>query len=549
MLIPKNADHAFSYYENVLRECTYTREERKMNYNYLRAFYLYGTDGQEDSNTTYNKIFPHLRQLKSFLYSQETTRFNVSIGASVPEGEIKKVPALNRAVNDEWHASNGDIVFGGALEWSLVYGSTFVKTRWNHQQIEPFVVDPHDFGVLREDIAQLSRQEAFVHCYYISKTQLEYELRACEHPRINQIMSAITPQPKNSDRGMSLLNKIVVTATSPSIVGNVNLNLALVNRYIPKVATDMVQMYELYIFDDDIQDFRVVTMADPYVVVFDRPIDRFFIKNEVPFTQVCPNPAHDYFFGYSEVERLIPLQKMRNERMAQIRRLMDLQAKPPKAFTGFPGVTDEMALAMDLPGGWVQTDSPAAKAEKLTPDIPDDLFKELRELDVMFEEMSGINNVLAGRGEQGVRSAGHASQLAKLGSSRVKDRALVIEDSLEKVATLYLQMMQAYSKKRYREEGKDGVQFIPHQFTTDYVVKVDAHSSSPIFVDDLQEKAMALFKAKAITRERLIQMMGIPMEQLLIDDLKTKIEPGEVQAAQQKMQIEQAKVAKHPKAA
>jgi hypothetical protein len=50
----------------------------------------------------------------------------------------------------------------------------------------------------------------------------------------------------------------------------------------------------------------------------------------------------------------------------------------------------------------------------------------------MFEEASGIVNVLQGKGETGVRSSGHASQLARLGSSRARKRALVVEDALEK---------------------------------------------------------------------------------------------------------------------
>ena len=43
---------------------------------------------------------------------------------------------------------------------------------------------------------------------------------------------------------------------------------------------------------------------------------------------------------------------------------------------------------------------------------------------------------------------------------------------------------------------------------------------------------MGLFKAKAITRERLIQMLHPPMEDDLIHDLKSKIEPEEKAAAQ-----------------
>ena len=148
----------------------------------------------------------------------------------------------------------------------------------------------------------------------------------------------------------------------------------------------------------------------------------------------------------------------------------------------------------------------------------------------MMEEASGISSVLQGRGEQGVRSAGHASQLARLGSSRAKKRALVVEDALEKMATLYLKVMQQYDPTHLRDA--DGVKFIPEQFTRDYVVKVDAHSNSPIFMEDLRSLAFNLFKAQAIDKESLIDLLDPPMKQMLKDRLKKIEEKGAQQAAE-----------------
>jgi hypothetical protein len=152
------------------------------------------------------------------------------------------------------------------------------------------------------------------------------------------------------------------------------------------------------------------------------------------------------------------------------------------------------------------------------PDIPNDIFREISEIDNMFAEASGIVNVLQGRGESGVRSAGHASQLARLGSSRAKKRALVIESSLEKLATLYLKLMMVYDDTMYVDE--DGNKFIAAQFTNDFTVNVDAHSNSPIFMEDQRDLAFNLFQAGAISKERLIDMLDPPMKQLLLEDLR-----------------------------
>jgi hypothetical protein len=296
------------------------------------------------------------------------------------------------------------------------------------------------------------------------------------------------------------------------------MSLAGTMTYTPRIGEPTVKMHELWIFDDEIGDYQCITIADPNIVIYDRPAQSLFLKGEQPFVQLCPNPQYDYYWGQSEVQRLVFLQDMRNKRQGQILELLDKQVDPPKAIMGFTGILDEKNFALNRAGGLLASDMPNAKVEEFTPNIPNDLFRELAEIDAMFAEASGITSVLAGRGESGVRSQGHASQLARLGSSRAKKRAMVIEDSLEKMATLYLKMMQVYDDTVLTDT--DGNKFIAAQFTPDFVVKVDAHSNSPIFMEDSRELAFSLFNAGAISKSRLIELMEPPMKELLLDDIK-----------------------------
>ena len=255
------------------------------------------------------------------------------------------------------------------------------------------------------------------------------------------------------------------------------------------------------------------------------------LRGEVPLIQICPNLQYDYYWGMSEVARLIFLQQMRNKRMAEILDLLNKQVQPPTALIGFLGIPDEKNFALNRAGGLLYSDQPNAKVEQLAPSIPNDLFRELGEIDNMCAEASGIVSVLQGRGETGVRSAGHASQLARMGASRAKRRALVVEDALEKVATIYLKLMMKYEDRRYLDVND--IPFIASQFTEDFVVKVDAHSNSPIFMEDTRDLAFNLFKANAISRERLIDLLEPPMKQLLKDDLKKMELQAKEQAASQ----------------
>jgi hypothetical protein len=546
--IPTDPQARLALYSDLVQKCSASRDTRSNNYDKWRSWYLFGSNGGKPAK--FNKIFPHIDQLTSFMYTQETTKFSTNVGPSVSDLQLPKVPVINRAVLAEWHSSNGDIIFGHALTWSFVYGSMFVKTRWHGTAVEPYVVYPHDVGVLREDIPMLSRQEAFCHWYFVSKSQLEYELTVTEHKRKTEILANASTRPL-PERGGKPANRVEVTGIQPVLQGTVNMWPEGSTEYRATVDDEMVELCELTVWDDEKGDYRLATCADPDIVIYDREMDRIFIKGEYPLIQVCPSPSPDYFWGFSETERLMPLQKLREERMVQITHILDKQANPPKWMAGFTGVADEMALALDTPGGMIQSDNPGAKADAMAPNVPEDMFKEVAEIDKMFEEMSGITNVMQGRGEQGVRSQAHAGQLAQLGSSRAKKRALIVEDSLEHMATMYLKIMRKYDSRSYR--GEDGIEFVIEQFTEDFNVKVDAHSNSPLFNENQNALVFELLKAGAIDLEETLMLVDVPMRELLLHNLRTKILPQRAKQAAQEQQMQaahaqaQGKVSQMPK--
>jgi len=527
MKIPKDVIDRELFYLDLIQKCLVSREERKPDYASLRSWYLFG-NGPSETPALYNKIFPHIDQLTSFLYSAETTRFSINIGAAVNDAEHSKIPNLTRALNDEWLNSNADQVFSQAVSWSLAYASTFVKIIINNG-IHPYMVEPGSMGVLREDSPYTDRQEAVVQTYYITKSELYNRLYS--HPKRDQIVKRVSSTQHERTEVSNGVERIVLSASNPTMYGNVNLDLAGMNKYKATVAEDTVEMVELWVWNDDTNDYQVVTRAEPDVIIYDRPGEQVFLKGELPFVQVCPNPLYDYYWGASEVSRLIYLQQLRTKRMSEILDLLSKQVSPPTALIGFTGILDEKNFALNRAGGLLATDMPNAKVEKLAPTIPQDLFKEIGEIDSMFEEASGIVSVLQGKGESGVRSSGHASQLARLGSSRAKKRALIIEDSLEKLATLYLKCMQVYDNTHFKDAN--GNKFIAEQFTKDFVVKVDAHSNSPIFMEDLRQLAFNLYKSQVIDKESLLDLLEPPMKQMLKDRLKVMEKKAEEKAAQQ----------------
>jgi hypothetical protein len=532
MRIPKEDAARELFYNDLVNKCLISKDERSRHYANLRNYYLFG-GAEDDNESPYNKIFPHIDLLTSFLFSADTTKFAIHIGADVNTAEIPRIPSLSKSVMDEWLSSNADVVFGQGVTWSLVYNTMIVKLVNKNGSLHPFLVDPNCFGVLREDIPFIDRQEAMVHTYHTTQSQLEIDIE--NHPNKATILSGLSGEKVEMTSPYSGVERIMVLNTMPNISGNVNIDLTDRNRFIPTVEADLIEMQELWVFDDEINDYRVVTRASNRVTIYDRK--NIFLEAEVPFVQICPSPLYGYFWGSSEVDRLCGLQKWRNERISQMRRLLAKQVDPPKSYSGF-GIPDEKLWALNEPGGYFNNSDQMGKAvQEFPPAMPPDLFREINMIDEMFAEQSGLQNLLQGKGESGVRSGRQTSELARLGSARIKKRSLTIEDSLEKMATLYLKFLQVYDDKKYVDTN--GMKFSAKQFTDSYVVKVDGHSNSPLFVEDHKSMAEELLKAKAIDRARFVDMLDPPGKESILIELK-EIEKKEAEAAKQHHEQEMA---------
>lgn len=557
MKIPKNPVEAQQLYEELTRQCLASRNDRFAFYQSLRNYYLFGSAGAQGA--PYNKVFSTIDTLCSFIYSPDAVRFSIHLGETAVYEDIFKSVPLAREVTDQWRTSGTHTRFRLGLRWSFVFGCMIMKVQWSHRQVRTFLVEPHQFGVLREDVTELADQEAFCMCYTITRTQLDSQLIG--NPRREDIMRRVggADRTQGAPAFSDGLNRLIIG----SAVGGVTGSLApagganyveggMVGRgsvnysYTPKVESPLVDMCDLYVWNDDIEDYQLVSMATPNVCIYDRPQSRVGVKGLPHFVVIRPEDnLYDYFWGDSFTARLAWLQDWRTKRTFQIDKLQEKQVDPPAAATGFGGLTEEKFATMRSAGGRISSPMPGAKYEQFPPSVPEDLYASLTQMDAMFDDTAGIGHVLQGKGEAGVRSRGQADLMARLGSARPKERAIAAEESAENIASLILRNVQEHSEQRFVAEipakppthpgevgtpGQD-LPFIAKQFTLDYEVKVDAHSSSPIFIEDRKKDAHDLFEAHAIDRETLLEMYDPPGVQRLKEKLRL-IEEREARAQQ-----------------
>jgi len=131
------------------------------------------------------------------------------------------------------------------------------------------MVEPSVMGVLREDTPYTDRQEAMVQEYYMTRSELFSRLYS--HPKRDELVQRITFSEQQTETSAGGIDRVITSATNPTIYGNINLSLEGVNRYVAQIAEETVKMRELWIYDDEINDYVCVTIADPDVVIYDRP--------------------------------------------------------------------------------------------------------------------------------------------------------------------------------------------------------------------------------------------------------------------------------------
>ena len=72
MRIPKEPLDREQFYLDMMDKCMVSQNERMATYTMLRSYYLFGA-GMDSAPAHFNKIFPHIDQLASFMYSADTS--------------------------------------------------------------------------------------------------------------------------------------------------------------------------------------------------------------------------------------------------------------------------------------------------------------------------------------------------------------------------------------------------------------------------------------------------------------------------------------------
>lgn len=547
--------------------CEASRRDRMRRAAARMLWFKRGTDKNGD-DARYNKLKSHIRLLSSYLYAPESVRFSVRIPVVDREKWGPDAETARDEFTDIWRDCGADVLFSQQVEAALIYATAIAKVSPDPLcGVRQDYIEPIDFGVLREDEPSLDRQEAMCHWFSLSLPEVETWVRG--HPKAREIMQwaqqHVTPASAES-RYPNMLSQVIATNVSgsfPSQTVQGVTQFGLLGSERPRTEEPLVECVEIWEktrYEQKVQlahgekhvrysDYAVTTLIGDWPVLERRnPVLPYVVgggdteclfEAALPFVAIRPIPLLDFFWGESEIDPLVRLQALREKTLTEADDLLARQVDPSGLVSGVMGLTDEKIKGMRSPGSWFQSSTPGGKIDTvMPPDVNDKLYAFMDRIDSMFADQAGIPEILAGAQGQQQRSGDQISALANIAVGRIRKQALVIEDALEILATRMFQVLQRNDPTKYQTEGRP--KFLLADLPAATTIKVSAHSASPVYADQVQQKAMMLLKAGAIDLPTFVDMMDPPHREVLRDKAK-ELQKAQAANAKKRMEIEEMK--------
>lgn len=595
MRIPRKGLESFA--KELADQCFSTQNERA---NRGAFFEAYATTGSADPTNPamFNKTYAAIDDLESLLFSPVSLRFHISDPDYPSVVNELKGRAAAAKIRRLCRQSDCDSLISQAVNSGLVKGIGVTKLLFQNKEPYPHLIKPENFGVLRENHNKLDKNmEAF--CESMLITRYQFERLIAGRPDEEELKKKSRKYLKENTGGLvdtrGTAMSIVVGGIYPlqAAGSGANPSRGLVDwmsqpkpSLDPKVEQEMLELRELWVWDDEREDWATLQTIGSDILIAGRyqTINAFaydaatkqsspMLRGLHPYSTFTPNPIPGYFWGWSEIAKLVFLQEAINSRIIGVNKMLRRQEDPSTKFVGSTGVNQNALSRFNKPGGYYTDSNPNAKIERDEIKIPPELWASLHEYERMFDELMGLPPIAKGQGEQGVRSAEHAETLVRMFSPRFKDRALLVERDVEHFGALMFELARAHIDKRliaWVPEAAAGVEnvaskeemallqapakgLVPVYFTLANIpdnctLTVDAHSSSPAFSADARSLAFDLLKVGAMSPDELIDHVDAPdPDQLHASIQRREIAKAEAEAREEKLRLLGAKPASKKK--
>ena len=543
MLLPDGERPLLELAQKLVERCNVSRASRAQQARFYAGWRQNGT--QERQRATANLLYGHVEKVGSHLMSPSELRFVIDTEQDHPKETQQICAVAARVLTREWERQNIDVLFAQGVTEALAYGAVIPKLlvrddgeEAHHKiSIAARLVMPWNFGVLNETVNSLSEQEAMCETAYLTRYEVWRRVRFLPDGQklYERIIANAIPDPGVGGPD-GFMHEVLLGATTAPVNPSAPMQApglvdvggdSFPNPQIA-VAEDLYPFYELWVKNDKTEDWTTIQYIAPDILISPRNGIRranLFCPNTLPYGRICANETPMSFWGRSELEDLIEPQKLMTGILEDYRKLMAVQFDKFIAFSGQDGISDEMAYRQARKSGFANL-GPNASAVDLTPKIPPEALPFIEFIRGIMPEISGFSPIMSGQGEPGVRAGVHADTLLRTSSPFLRDRSLLVERQLAQFADSSLAAYEAKEAQVYWVDPNDGgkTDFRMNQLPDDRRVSVDAHSSSPIYHDDMTNLMTYGHRAGYITPQSMIEFLPYQNKEMLLQRLKDQQE-------------------------
>jgi hypothetical protein len=538
MILPTDKKRLYDAVFEQLWYCTRTMNARASSYTRREAVYRRGSSGAFRGRL--NKAAPIVNRQASLLFIPHMLKFYPQIPPEEADEETyARADAVSDCVRMSWK-SMLDKLFPMSVKWALVRGcnilsvKTQVRTNWDID-LRVDLIHPRDFGVSRETGTgawDMERQQAVCVRSYHTEEELDRWLMGVKNP--SEVLHNLEFQRIDAQGGFSRISGMAGGATMfqarpenwPTMTGADEDDRARIAAVF----------HELRLFDDILGDWRVFTISGS-MILRDRPQGAIGVPGMLPYVKVCPDEDPESFWGQSLIEQISPLQEWYLMRMEGMDERFRKRLRPPTAMIGGAGSFEERIAALNRAGGRLAIPNANAKFQQFPPEIAPEDFEMMQTIAQQLNEQGQLPDMLRGQQNAGIKGEQVFNTMARMASSEILEKSLVVEDCAEDIADLIFHNLRRYSTNKLVDTN--GKLFYLAEFPSDIEMKVASHSSSPILIEDQKMEANQLVKLDMITPSRAIRMIAPIYESGILHDL-SKIEDLKMLAkfkAQQEQQM------------
>lgn len=544
MRLPAEPSARRQFVVDVARQCTTDRTSRRAYHRELREWYTRGT--VTGDRAIFNQIKSVIQQAGAYRYASESTRFSCSVDDRYGDQFTVETEVVTDWFNKRWRQEKHGLPMVVGSVFAQVYPSLIFKVVPSRgRPLVTLVQDPSDVGVWEPD-KPFDLQEAITHMYTLSLPAFDRMIAGHPHEEVlREVARSRAEVGHGNDPLGGTIERMIFDQVAPDgspVYGGGSL---IDGRIIPDALVDAprVTCCELWVVDDDLQDWRVVTCLAPQgeisTVIWSRrtPI----LSGVDPFVDLCLDPAMDYTWGFAAIDDMAGLQDLSEERLRDINELMKLQLFPPTVLGGFGGLSDERAQRMNTPRGVLTTSIPNPNIQRLAPQFPPEGFTSLQEMKRWFADVTGLPAIAnPGGGDMpGIRAGDQLGQLATLTSALLRRQSMAVEEATAEIATLVVRMERDLYPHPLRKP--DGSRFYLKDVPRDLAATVDAHSSSPLFAAAIRADADLMKKLGVISDPAYVRLKNPPGVDRLIAEAR-KISEAKAQQAERLFRLKELQV-------